>query len=209
MARILLVGLDPETVDFSDPALPPGMTVEKIRAGIFPASSSCNSLSRAHHHSTRQDQPINITRNSLKTHGSAPADPAEKMDFVQRRTRDSRERSKTVSDGRSVTKEWRKKAERRGEKERGARYVYQAPPLLRQRKLYLTGSPPSRLERRCRPRVSHEPSITLARCSSKLVHQNECGKWKRLKGSAEGWRADVPQLRMAAGDASGLRVLLE
>ncbi len=34
MARILLLGLDPETVDFSDPALPPGMTVEKIRAGI-------------------------------------------------------------------------------------------------------------------------------------------------------------------------------
>jgi hypothetical protein len=29
-----LVGYDPETVDFSDPALPPGMTVEKIRAGI-------------------------------------------------------------------------------------------------------------------------------------------------------------------------------
>jgi hypothetical protein len=34
MARILLVGYDPETVDFSDPALPPGMTIEKIRAGV-------------------------------------------------------------------------------------------------------------------------------------------------------------------------------
>ena len=34
MARVLLVGYDPETVDFSDPALPPGMTPEKIRAGI-------------------------------------------------------------------------------------------------------------------------------------------------------------------------------
>ena len=34
MTRILLVGLDPETVDFSDPALPPGMTAEKVRAGI-------------------------------------------------------------------------------------------------------------------------------------------------------------------------------
>ena len=32
--RILLVGYDPETVDFSDPALPPGMTAEKVRAGI-------------------------------------------------------------------------------------------------------------------------------------------------------------------------------
>ena len=34
MTRVLLVGYDPETVDFSNPALPPGMTVEKIRAGI-------------------------------------------------------------------------------------------------------------------------------------------------------------------------------
>ena len=34
MMRILLVGYDPETVDYSDPALPPGMTAEKVRAGI-------------------------------------------------------------------------------------------------------------------------------------------------------------------------------
>jgi hypothetical protein len=34
MPRILVVGFDPETVDFSDPALPPGMTAEKIRAGV-------------------------------------------------------------------------------------------------------------------------------------------------------------------------------
>jgi hypothetical protein len=29
-----MVGYDPETVDFSDPSLPPGMTVEKVNAGI-------------------------------------------------------------------------------------------------------------------------------------------------------------------------------
>jgi hypothetical protein len=29
-----MVGYDPETVDFSDPALPPGMTAEKVHAGI-------------------------------------------------------------------------------------------------------------------------------------------------------------------------------
>ncbi|MGE5062282.1 MAG: hypothetical protein ACM3N3_23840, partial [Betaproteobacteria bacterium] len=34
MTRVLLVGYDPETVDFSDPALPPGMTVDKVRSGI-------------------------------------------------------------------------------------------------------------------------------------------------------------------------------
>jgi hypothetical protein len=34
MTRILLLGLEPETVDYSDPALPPGMTAEKVHAGI-------------------------------------------------------------------------------------------------------------------------------------------------------------------------------
>ena len=34
MTRILFLGYDPKTVDFSDAALPPGMTAEKIHAGI-------------------------------------------------------------------------------------------------------------------------------------------------------------------------------
>jgi len=34
MTRILLLGLDPDTVDYSDPALPPGMNPEKVRAGV-------------------------------------------------------------------------------------------------------------------------------------------------------------------------------
>ena len=34
MTRVLLLGYDPEAVDFSDPGLPPGMTAEKIHAGI-------------------------------------------------------------------------------------------------------------------------------------------------------------------------------
>jgi len=34
MTRILFVGQKPETVDFSDPALPPGFNAEKIHAGI-------------------------------------------------------------------------------------------------------------------------------------------------------------------------------
>ncbi len=33
MTRVLLLGYDPETVDFS----PPGMTTEKVRAGIAAA----------------------------------------------------------------------------------------------------------------------------------------------------------------------------
>jgi hypothetical protein len=35
MVRVLLIGYDPEVVDYSDPALPPGMNAEKIRAGIM------------------------------------------------------------------------------------------------------------------------------------------------------------------------------
>src|ERR1700722_6380239 len=34
MTRVLFVGQQPETVDFSDPALPPGFNAEKIHAGI-------------------------------------------------------------------------------------------------------------------------------------------------------------------------------
>jgi len=34
MTTVLLVGENPDTVDYSDPALPPGMTAEKVRAGI-------------------------------------------------------------------------------------------------------------------------------------------------------------------------------
>ena len=34
MMRVLLVGYDPDGVDFTDPALPQGMNAEKIRAGI-------------------------------------------------------------------------------------------------------------------------------------------------------------------------------
>ena len=34
MKRILFVGFDPATVDFADPSLPPGMTAEKIHAGV-------------------------------------------------------------------------------------------------------------------------------------------------------------------------------
>lgn len=34
MTRVLLVGLEPEAVDYSDPALPPGMDAKKIQAAI-------------------------------------------------------------------------------------------------------------------------------------------------------------------------------
>jgi hypothetical protein len=39
MRRVLFVGQKPETVDYSDPAIPPGFDAEKIYAGITIASS--------------------------------------------------------------------------------------------------------------------------------------------------------------------------
>lgn len=39
MTRVLFVGQQPETVDFSDPALPPGLDAEKINAGIAIAAA--------------------------------------------------------------------------------------------------------------------------------------------------------------------------
>ena len=43
MPRVLLVGLDPAAVDFSDPDLPPGMTEERIAAGIATALDTMRS----------------------------------------------------------------------------------------------------------------------------------------------------------------------
>ena len=40
MARVLIVGQDPDTVDFSDPAIPPGMDAGKIRDGLALARKS-------------------------------------------------------------------------------------------------------------------------------------------------------------------------
>ena len=34
MVKVILIGYDPEAVDYSDPALPPGMNAEKIHAGV-------------------------------------------------------------------------------------------------------------------------------------------------------------------------------
>src|SRR5260370_35845516 len=39
LTRILFVGQQPETVDFSDPAIPPGFNAEKINAGIAIAAA--------------------------------------------------------------------------------------------------------------------------------------------------------------------------
>ena len=40
MTRVLLVGQEPETVDFSDPSLPPGFDAAKIKAGIAVAMAA-------------------------------------------------------------------------------------------------------------------------------------------------------------------------
>jgi hypothetical protein len=40
MTRVLFVGQVPETVDYSDPALPPGLNAAKIQAGIDIAAAA-------------------------------------------------------------------------------------------------------------------------------------------------------------------------
>ena len=54
MMRVLLLGYDPETVDFSDPALPPVMSVEKVRAGV---ASCCRATMRRADES-RVERPV-------------------------------------------------------------------------------------------------------------------------------------------------------
>lgn len=41
---VLIIGQDPETVDLSDPAVPPGTTPEKIRAGLAAAQKQLTDL---------------------------------------------------------------------------------------------------------------------------------------------------------------------
>ena len=46
MPKVLLAGLEPETVDFTDPAIPPGMDAAMIRMGIELAVQSCKARGR-------------------------------------------------------------------------------------------------------------------------------------------------------------------
>lgn len=50
MARILMVGIDPDLVDFTDPALPPGMDAEMIRRGIAAALDGLKAAGHDPHH---------------------------------------------------------------------------------------------------------------------------------------------------------------
>ena len=85
MKRILLLGLDPETVDYSDPALPPGMTAERFRAGIAVALNQFTGRGResdvgfAPGRKRRTDRGASIAFDELRLCGNrrrrAPATP--------------------------------------------------------------------------------------------------------------------------------------
>lgn len=70
MARVLLVGLDPDGVDLSDPAFPPGLTAEAIRQGIARVMDAL----RAAGHDPR--------------HLYIPADPADQGSLAETLARD-------------------------------------------------------------------------------------------------------------------------
>ncbi len=60
--RVLLIGYDPEAVDFSDPALPPGLNAEKIQAGIdFAMKQMADRGWQADHCFIRPDQDAGPT----------------------------------------------------------------------------------------------------------------------------------------------------
>jgi len=46
-ARILIVGQDPDTVDFTAPGIIPGMTADKVRAGVDAAKAALEALGHA------------------------------------------------------------------------------------------------------------------------------------------------------------------
>jgi hypothetical protein len=46
MARVLLIGIDPDEVDFTDPALPPGLDPEIIRRGVAIAQGALKAAGR-------------------------------------------------------------------------------------------------------------------------------------------------------------------
>lgn len=55
--QVLLVGLDPALVDFSDPALPPGMDAAKIENGIKAALADMRGRGWTAHHCYVPPQP--------------------------------------------------------------------------------------------------------------------------------------------------------
>jgi hypothetical protein len=65
MTRILFVGQKPETVDFSDPSLPPGFNAEKINAGIHVAVEKITE--RGWHGETCMITPDEAGRKMLET----------------------------------------------------------------------------------------------------------------------------------------------
>ena len=54
MARVLVIGIDPDLVDYSDPALPPGLNADGVRAGVERGLSDLRDAGHdpAHHYIT-------------------------------------------------------------------------------------------------------------------------------------------------------------
>jgi hypothetical protein len=65
MKHVLFVGQRPETVDFSDPAIPPGFNAEKIHAGI--ATAMATMAERGWHADACMIPPDETARHVLET----------------------------------------------------------------------------------------------------------------------------------------------
>ena len=60
MARILLVGVDPDDVDFDDPSLPPGMNATVIRSGIARTLDDLRAAGHEAHHLYISPDPARV-----------------------------------------------------------------------------------------------------------------------------------------------------
>lgn len=60
MARVLMVGIDPDAVDYSDPSLPPGLNAEIIRRGIARGLDDLRAAGHDAHHTYIPADPADL-----------------------------------------------------------------------------------------------------------------------------------------------------
>ncbi|WP_168076500.1 hypothetical protein [Caulobacter sp. SSI4214] len=73
-ARILIVGQDPDTVDFNAPGIAPGMTADKVRAGVEAALADLAAQGYAAKNLYIQPDPATAEREVAEALAAAPYD---------------------------------------------------------------------------------------------------------------------------------------
>ena len=82
MTRVLFVGQDPKTVDFTDPALQPGLNAEKIQAGIDPVSYTHLDVYKRQASISSNTHAVIMTRMESTFPSSIPTEPDGKLSLI-------------------------------------------------------------------------------------------------------------------------------